>query len=244
MTKNQLDSIAYVDDQLIEKAEMYVVIRKRNAWARWGMVAACFCLVAALAVTIMPKYLQERGAGMDGGKGPISGGINEGSMYSVAVLPADRNPDDVQNADCNGISEAQIQREEGLRDYLPSKLPDGFHFDRASLYVTTMKDGTIYKRLLITYRKGTGAHPLPNEEGAEMISGADGLGEEFRVNVFSFLPDTSVEIYTLEKVRNELQSGKLGNGYFYVQYGDYYVGIEPLSLSVEDVLGLIDGIGR
>lgn len=170
--------------------------------------------------------------------------INEGSLYSVAVLPADRNRDDVRNADCNEISEAEIQGEAGLRDYLPTKLPDGFHFDQASLYVTTMNDGTIFKRLLITYRTGKGAKALPKEEGAEVIPNAHDLGEEFRINVFSFMPDTSAEIYSVEEVRSELQSGNLGNGYFCVQYGDYYVGIEPLSLSAEEILGLIESIGR
>lgn len=236
--------MSFIDDQLIEKAEKYVVVRKRKAWARWGIVAAYFCVVAALAVTIMPKYLQERGAGMDGGKQPISGGINEGCAYSVAVLPADRNHDDVQDAYCNEISEAEIQNIAGLRDYLPSKLPDGYRFGQASLYVTTMKDGTIYRRLLITYRTGKGAHALPNEEEAEMIPAADGLEEEFRVNVFSFMSGKSTEIYSVEEVRSELKNGGFENGYFYVQYGDCYVGIEPLSLSTEEILDLIDGIGR
>ncbi len=243
MRKNQLDCIAYVDDRLIEKAEKYVGVKKKNTWAKWGAIAACFCLVAVGALTIMPKYLRETDAGT-GRKQPVSGGINEGSLYSVAVLPADRNRDDIRNADCNEISEAEIQGEAGLRDYLPAKLPDGFHFDQASLYVTIMKDGTIYKRLLITYRTGKGAKALPKEEGAEVIPNAHDLGEEFRINVFSFMPDTSAEIYSVEEVCSELQSGNLGNGYFCVQYGDYYVGIEPLSLSAEEILGLIESIGR
>ena len=107
-----------------------------------------------------------------------------------------------------------------------------------------MKDGTIYKRLLVTYRTGEGAKAVPNEAGAEVIPNAHDLGDEFRINVFSFRPDTSAEIYSVEEVRSELQSGSFGNVYFYVQYGDCYVGIEPLSLSAEEILGLIDSIGK
>ena len=95
MRKNQLDCIAYVDDRLIEKAEKYVGVKKKNTWAKWGAIAACFCLVAVGALTVMPKYLRETDAGT-GRKQPVSGGINEGSLYSVAVLPADRNRDDVR----------------------------------------------------------------------------------------------------------------------------------------------------
>ena len=241
MKKNQLDCMAYVDDRLIEKVENYVGAKKRNTWMKWGAIAACLCLVAVGAATIIPKFSRDAGTG---GKQPISGGIDEGKLYSVAVLPADKNRDDVRDASCNEISEAEIQNEVGLRDYLPTKLPDGFHFGQASLYVTTMKDGTIYKRLLVTYRTGEGAKAVPNEEGAEVIPNAHDLGDEFRINVFSFLPDTSAEIYSVEEVRSELQSGSFGNGYFYVQYGDYYVGIEPLSLSAEEILGLIDSIGK
>ncbi|MBR4776623.1 MAG: hypothetical protein IK007_03315 [Lachnospiraceae bacterium] len=257
-TDQLIDSIGQLEDSVFEgiilqesdykdegRAEQKRLKQQINLWVKWGTIAACLCFVAIGAAIIMPKLLRDKGDGMDGGKQPIAGGIgiNEGSTYSVAVLPADKNLNDVQDAYCNEISIADIQKEEGLRDYVPSKLPDGFHFDQASLYITIVNDGTIYKRLLITYRTGKGAKKLLDEEGAELIPDTNDLGDEFRINIFSFMPDTSVETYSADEIRNELQKGNLGKGYFYVKYGDYYVGIEPLSLNADEILALIDGIG-
>ena len=238
MKKNKLDAIGYVDDQLIEKAEKYTSAKKKNTWTKWVAVAACLSLMIVGTTTIMPKIIHEQGTGND------AGGVQMEGNYSVAVLPADRNLDDVQNASCNEITETEAQNEAGLCDFLPSELPDGYHFDRASIYVTTMKDGTVYKRLLITYRTGEGAKTLPDEEGDKQVSNSNDLGNEFRINIFSFKPDTSAKIYSLEEVRRELTNGNLENDFFYVQYSDHYVGIEPLSLSAEEIIGLIDSIGR
>lgn len=47
MKKDQLDTIGYIDDQLIEKAENYTVIKKKNIWVKFGAMAACLCLVIA-----------------------------------------------------------------------------------------------------------------------------------------------------------------------------------------------------
>lgn len=44
MKKNRaLDSIGYIDAELIEKAETYT--KKRPSWVKWGALAACLCLV-------------------------------------------------------------------------------------------------------------------------------------------------------------------------------------------------------
>ena len=94
---------------------------------------------------------------------------------------------------------------------------------------------------MITYRSGELAAALPDGNGAVAIP--DAHGEEFRINVFSFRPGTRAAIYSLDEVREKLTNGSLGNGIFYVQYGERYVGIEPLSLSAEDILRMIDSIG-
>lgn len=244
MTKNKLDCIGFVDDGLIEKAEKYAGVTRKNTWVKWGAVAACFCLVAVGAATIMPKFIREAGTGMDGGNQSVAGGVGAGITYSVAVLPEDKSIDDVQSAYCNEIDEAAAHKEAGLSDYLPLRLPEGYHFGQASIYVTTMNDGTIYKKLLVTYRKGEAPGALPNEEGAGVAQSTDDLGEEFRINIFSFRPVASAEVYAVEEIKRELANGAFDSGYFYVQYGDHYVGIEPLSLSAGEILRMIDSIGR
>jgi len=45
MKKDKLDTIGYIDDQLVEKADKYSVAKKKNAWVKWFAMAACICLV-------------------------------------------------------------------------------------------------------------------------------------------------------------------------------------------------------
>ena len=56
MKKNKLDAIGYVDDQLVEKADKYISVKKKNTWVKWGAMAACLCLVIAGVVTMFPKH--------------------------------------------------------------------------------------------------------------------------------------------------------------------------------------------
>lgn len=54
MKKNDiLDSIGYVDPELIEKAERGT--NKNTAWLKWGALAACLCLVI-LGAAVIPKH--------------------------------------------------------------------------------------------------------------------------------------------------------------------------------------------
>lgn len=46
MKNNKLDTIGYIDDQLVEKADKYSVEKKKNTWVKWCAMAACLCLVA------------------------------------------------------------------------------------------------------------------------------------------------------------------------------------------------------
>lgn len=234
----------HVDDELISEAAEYRRTRKKNAWAKWAAAAACLCLVAAGAAALLPKTVIEKAAGTElGGEAPIPGGIAEGLMYSVAVLPAGRGLDDVRNACCVEVSQEEARNEAGLCDYLPSALPDAYHFGRASLYTTTLKDGTVCRLLRVDYITGEGSADFTDGDGAAFAQISDDPGSEFRISVFDFKPDTSCGIYTPEEIRDVILNGDPGNGLFYVRYGDHYVGIEPLSLGTEELLRLIDGIG-
>lgn len=61
MKKDKLDCIGYVDGPLIEKAEHYFSVRKRNAWVKRGAKVACFAAVVVAAVSILPNYLNWQG---------------------------------------------------------------------------------------------------------------------------------------------------------------------------------------
>ncbi len=50
MKKDKLDAIGYIDDQLVEKADKYNDVKKKNTWIKWGAIAACFVLAAVLGI--------------------------------------------------------------------------------------------------------------------------------------------------------------------------------------------------
>lgn len=52
--KEILDSIEYVDPQLISKAESYTSVKKNKHWLKWGAAAACLCLTV-LGSAVIPK---------------------------------------------------------------------------------------------------------------------------------------------------------------------------------------------
>ena len=48
MKKNKiLESMEYVDDEIIEEADGYASAKKKHGWLKYGGMAACFCLVLA-----------------------------------------------------------------------------------------------------------------------------------------------------------------------------------------------------
>ena len=50
MTKNQLDVIGYIDNQLIEKAEAYNSTKKKKSRVKWLVLAACIPLMVSVTV--------------------------------------------------------------------------------------------------------------------------------------------------------------------------------------------------
>ena len=53
MKKDKLDTIGYIDDQLVEKADKYSVAKKKNAWVKWCAMAACLCLVVVGTIGLL-----------------------------------------------------------------------------------------------------------------------------------------------------------------------------------------------
>lgn len=78
MSRDKLDSIGYIDDKLIEKADQYISVKKesnwiKNNWIKYVAVAACLCLVIGISV---PKLLAGNSKGEEA--------INEGGQESIA----------------------------------------------------------------------------------------------------------------------------------------------------------------
>ena len=244
MKKNKLDAIGFIDDQLVEKADEYTGVKKKNTWIKWGAMAACLCLVVgAVMVFHQPKYTTMTGDPIKEAGGVNSAGSEMAGYYSVAIFPAERTTEEVKDAYTEKIYEVEAQNEQGFGEYLPTELPSGYHFGNASIYVTTMNDGTVYKMLRITYRTGEEPEPVTDADGAELVPSRNDLGDAFRLSVWGFKPDTSVDIYQPEELNEATLSDRDG-GLFYVQFENVYIGIEPLSLSADEIIGLVNSIMR
>ena len=79
-------------------------------------------------------------------------------IASIAVYPATESIEDVANATVESIAEVDAYGFDTLGEYLPASLPDGYHFGKADLYETTMKDGTVYYMLRVQYTTGMVLH--------------------------------------------------------------------------------------
>ena len=63
-------------------------------------------------------------------------------IASLAVFPAAEDITDVENATIESITETDAYEVDTPGEYLPASWPGNYHFGNASLYETTMKDGT------------------------------------------------------------------------------------------------------
>ena len=199
------------------------------------LIPAVACLALLIAVTgIVGANLNwfgtktDAGAGVDGTVVP-GGCLPEGIdpiVASVAVYPADRILSDIADATLNELSEAEAHSYLELGAYLPSAIPDGYQFKAASIYETTMKDGTKYHLLRVTYTTGDSG----NDDMAPVA--------EFTVQLTDFQPNTEKTIYTVDTLPNELSE----KGFLHIAWGDVYVGIDTGDLTRDDVLSVLNPI--
>jgi hypothetical protein len=161
----------------VDEAIKYKKKSKKPIWIKWGAIAACLCLVVAgIAVSQIPNVFPDHGAGIDPGRTHPDG--IDPVIASIAVYPATESIEDVANATVESIAEADAYGFDTLGEYLPASLPDGYHFEKADLYETTMKDGTVYYMLRVQYttgydtpqgNSGEEAAPDPNTPGNSLV---------------------------------------------------------------------------
>ena len=244
--KDLYQSFNNIDDDILERSEKNV---KKNgfAWVKWGTVAACLCIVAGSGVMNMDRGLsgvgleQGRGAGFD--RGGVDGSIPEGVdpvVASLAVLPAGVDLREVADATSVSISENDARAVKTLGDYIPNTLPEGCRYGTAGYYETTMKDGTRYHMLRITYDRGQSSVPVPKTENEESASEMGG-DTAFLWMVWGHRPDTDLPVYQPEEITVSLieqQDGRV----FYVDYDGIYVGVEQISVSAGELFAVIESI--
>lgn len=160
---------------------------------------------------------------------------------SVAVYPKDQYTIyDVEDAITTSLTEEEAYAFEPLGDYLPMELPEGYSFYNATLYETTMKDGTKFYMLRTGYSKGSKSDVptvIDGNTGEPIVSGTG--NEPFILCPRNYKPDTKLKIFDADTITAR-DIEKQGGSVFHVSYGDVYMGIEPFNyVSAEDFLTMI-----
>lgn len=230
-----------VDENKVAEADRLAAKPARPRWRRWAALAACLTLV--LAGAVFTRYAPKP-VGGGGGIGAPNGAWPEGIdpiMASVAVFPEDiYTIYDVEDATITELTEAEACAFEPLGSYLPKELPDGYSLYDATLYDTTMKDGTKYYMLRVVYSKGdeTDVPAAIDGDTGEVIRSGTGK-EPFILFPMNYKPAVKGKIFDADKITARDIEKKDG-GVFHVSYGDVYMGISPYSyVSAEDILAMI-----
>ena len=195
--------------------------------------------------------LYENGGGSDFGE-PAPGGDGmwpEGVdpvVASLAVLPAGVELVNVADATVVSVSEAEARTVESLGAYIPGALPEDCRYGKAGYYETTMKDGTSYHMIRVTYEYGGETVPVPTLENGDGNEAEQGASEMLGHTAFVWMvwghrPDTDLPIYQPDEVSVALIAQQEG-GTFYIDCGDVYVGISSLEVSAEDMFAVIQSV--
>lgn len=236
-TKEFSEAMGELDGRYVEESLNYRK-SKRLIWVKWGAVAACLCLViAGIAINQISGSVQGFGAGVDTG-GTLPDGVDS-VIASVAVYPATETIDAVADATVDSISEADAYGFDTLGEHLPTSLPDGYHFDTANLYETTMKDGTKYDMLRVQYATGSDTAQGGAEE--ELAADPNASGKSFVVFVMNYEPATEQQIYAAADITESLLD-EMDGSTFHLSYGDVYVGISPDTATSDDILAAVASI--
>jgi len=163
---------------------------------------------------------------------------------SVAVFPDTEELKNVKSATLTDIDEGSAYSFDKLGAYLPTHIKEGYHFAKASLYETTMKDGTKYYQLRVTFADGdiTEADSTTNPETGEQSKDAPlTTANTYMVFIMNYQPGEEYTIYygdALTEYIRELPS----NGVFHFSLDDMYVGFVPYDLTSEDVQAVVNSM--
>ncbi len=197
-------------------------------------IAACFILMIAVTayIGLQNNWFRENGHNVNNDSA-YERTDEAGGDYNVACFPEGRTIDEVENATCIGVSKNSLNDVNDLCDYVPSYTPSPYHWEVAGLYETTMKDGTIYKMLKITYITGNDDNTIDDTD--------DVLN--YWISVCDFKPDIS-DLFDFEGLSEEILSEIYEKDIFAIKYENHYVIIEPILLSKDETIKIINSIGR
>lgn len=262
MTREDLfETIGGIDEDLAASA-LTEGRRPAIPWRRWGALAACLCLVlgGALCYTLRRQGRDLPGAVLGGGGMDTGGGAYIGEdgpepsgswdhlpegmdpvTASIASFPAGESLENVETAEVISLTQAEAEALEGIGEHLPTALPDGYFFGWANLYETTMKDGTVYRHLMVSYNDTVPPEPVYTEDGGQAAPSPEELGESFRLSVWAYRPDTDRPFYDPDAL-TAADIEAMGGSIFHLDCGGWYAVVEPLGQSGEDILAVIQSM--
>ena len=245
--ENILDAIGTINDKAVQDARAY----KRTGYSRaikWGAMAACIGLIITITALTLPGILRAPSGGpnIPGGGVAAPGEHPEGVdpiIESMAVYPATEDIRDVEDATIESVDENTAYGIPGLGNYLPTDLPAGYHFGKASLYETTMKSGTKYHLLRVTFTTGSDEITTApaNDDGGIAVPDPNLFGSSFSVLIMDYEPRTNKPVYSFEDLQEYLET-RDDNVTFHFAYEDIYIGVSPDDLSAEEILDVIHSI--
>ena len=244
------------EDYVNEAAD---VRKPRRLGLKIGTAAACLCLVGGLVWWRMQPgvdSIYEIDGGGSGASGilPAPGGSDNGGastaggapepggyfedersakLYSISVYPASEDFSDVADATLSEMTEQEM-RADPLSAYFPTALPEGYEFDFASLYRTTMKNGREYHMLRVTYASGGEAHPVPTEDGGYAATEPTDR-RSFVLFAMDYKPDTNHSFIDGFGLEAEDYVNLSDGSTFHLDFGDVYLGVSPAELTPEEL---------
>lgn len=245
--ENILDAIGTINDKAVQDARAYKRTRYSRA-IKWGTMVACVGLIITITVLTLPGILREPSGGpnIPGGGVAAPGEHPEGVdpiIESMAVYPATEDIRDVLDATIESVDENTAYGIPGLGNHLPADLPAGYHFGKASIYETTMKSGTKYHLLRVTFTTSSDEIIMApaNEDGGIAVPDPNLFGSSFAVLIMDYEPRTNKPVYSFENLQEYLET-KDDNVTFHFAYKDIFIGFSPDDLSAEEILDVVNSI--
>ena len=150
----------------------------------------------------------------------------------------------VKSATLTDFDEGSAYSFDKLGAYLPTYSKEGYRFAKASLYETTMINGTKYYQLRVIYADGDISEAdatIDPETGEQSKDAPTTTANTYMVFIMNYQPGKEYTIYSgdaLTEYIRELPS----NGVFHFSLDDVYVGFVPYDLTSEDVQAVVNSM--
>lgn len=158
--------------------------------------------------------------------GSVSAGIDP-VKASIAVFPYSESLSDVADATLTEISEMDAKGLDGIGSYIPAVLPEGWFWQNASIYETTMNDGTVYRMLRIRCCR--------NSDDIAAPGGGTDFTDEFYISITNFEPKTEKPIYSIDELHEDIDLSET----FHIAVGDAYAIVSADMLTYDELMSVL-----